>query len=314
MDLSIIIVSWNAKKHLLECLQSVISDSKQLQTEIIVVDNASTDGSPDGVKKQFPGVKLICNDKNMGFARANNIGIKASTGRYICLINSDVKVLNGCFDRLYGFMEQTPSVGMAGPRTLNSDLTLQSNCRTFPALHDVFTRTFALDKLLPHARFLNREITSFCPENSASMVDVITGIFWMIRREALNQVGLLDEQFFFYGEDTDWCRRFWKASWKIAYFPKAEVIHFGGASSSNAPVRFYVELQKANFQYWKKHHSKPELFCFLLLSVIHQTMRIIGESAIYMVQPADRRRVREKIERSVSAIRWLLGKEISTNS
>src|SRR5208283_3241541 len=126
MDISIIIVSWNAKEILLECMKSLIDETDKLHVEIIVVDNASTDGSPEAIKESFPQVYLIQNKENLGFAKANNIGIRHSSGRYICLMNSDVKVLKGCFNKLLDFLDQHPTVGMVGPKEYWPDMTLQS--------------------------------------------------------------------------------------------------------------------------------------------------------------------------------------------
>lgn len=306
MDLSIIIVSWNAREYLLKCLESVILETADHLTEIIVVDNASTDGSPEMVKEYFPDVKLICNDANYGFAKANNIGIKQSSGRYLCFINSDIIVLKGSIDRMVVYIRQHPEVGMLGPKTLNPDRTLQPSCMGFPTLWNIFCRALALDSLFPESKLFGGRLMAFWPHDTIRTAEVLNGCFWMVRRDALDQVGLLDEYFFFYGEDIDWCKRFREVGWKVVFFPDAEAIHYGGGSSSNAPIRFYLEMQRADLQYWKKHHSKPSAIAYVLITLLHQTVRVLGQIIIYIIKPSKRIQAKYKIRRSLACIRWLL--------
>jgi hypothetical protein len=306
VDLSIIIVSWNAKAFLLECLRSLTGEIDDRRTEIIVVDNASTDGSPEAVESEFPNVKLLRNPTNLGFAKANNIGIKQSAGQYVCLVNSDVKILPGCFTRLIDYMEQHSGIGMLGPKVLNADLTLQLSHRRLPTLWNRFCRALALDTLFPNSTAFGHGSENLKPNATAVEVEVLSGSFWMVRREALDRVGLLDEVFFMYAEDLDWCKRFRDAGWKVVYFPGAGVIHYGGASSANAPVRFYLELQRANLQYWKKHHSRPAQIVFVFILILHQVVRIFRGILWYLLKPASANQIKPKIKRSVSCLRWLL--------
>ncbi|MCK5509900.1 MAG: glycosyltransferase family 2 protein [Desulfobacterales bacterium] len=298
IDLSIIIVSWNAKKYLLECLESVRKETASFRTEVIVVDNASTDGSVEAVKKSFPNVKLIQNNKNLGFAKANNIGISQSAGKYMCLINSDVKILEGCIDRMCVYIDEHPSVGILGPKIFNMDMTLQCSCRKFPSLWRNLCGAFAMESIFPRIYYYLID--------KAGKVDVLSGCFWMISRKAITEVGLLDETFFIYAEDLDWCKRFRDVGWEIVYFPDAAAIHYGGASSSNAPVKFYVEMQKANLKYWEKHHSRLSQICFMLIVMLHQALRIIRGTVIYSIKPSGREKMAIKIKRSYSSILWLL--------
>jgi hypothetical protein len=306
LDLSIVIVSWNAKAFLLECLRSLSSETESRRAEIIVVDNASADGSPAAVRNEFPHVKLLRNPANLGFAKANNIGIRQSVGRFVCLINSDVKVLAGCFDLLLAYLEQNPSVGILGPKILNADMTLQPSCRAFPNLWDSLCRALALDTLFPRSSLFGRYFMGRWPHDSTRRVDVLSGCFWMVRRQAIDHVGLLDEDFFMYAEDKDWCKRFRKAGWDVVYFPEAQAVHYGEGSSANAPVRFYVEMQRANLQYWKKHHGRPAQMLFLLISVLHQVIRILRGTLSCILKPASASHMKPKIRRSVICLRWLI--------
>jgi GT2 family glycosyltransferase len=248
IDISVVVVSWNAKDYLMDCLRSLLFPKTSQTMEIIVVDNASTDGSPEAVIEQFPEVILIRNEKNLGFAKANNIGISRSTGKYVCLINSDVIILSDCIVKLYYFMETTPSIGMLGPKILNSDRSLQSSCRRFPSLWNNFCPAIGLDRLFPASKFFCGEHMFYFRHDKMQKVEVLVGCFLMIRRKALEQVGYLDEQFFMYAEDIDLCKRFWDAGWEVAFSPHAEAIHYRGASSANAPIRFSVEQEKSLLQ------------------------------------------------------------------
>jgi GT2 family glycosyltransferase len=303
---SIIIVSWNAKDYLTQCLASLSFAACRYPMEIIVVDNASSDGSADCVESHFPDVRLIRSGANLGFAKANNIGIAASTGRYLCFINSDVKVLPDCISRLLDYCEQHPEAGMVGPRILGRDGKLQRSCRGFPGVWNMFCRALALDAFFPRSRLVSGFLLSHWPQDSLRPVDMLTGCFWLVRREALVQVGPLDERFFMYGEDMDWCKRFWLKGWQLIFIPSAEAIHYGGASSSNAPVRFYIERHRADLQYWDKHHSRPAVFCFFLICCLHLMLRALGYSLVFLIKPRERATCGSKVKRSVACLNWLL--------
>jgi len=305
VTVSVIIVSWNAREYLRQCLASLSSEACRHPMEIIVVDNASSDGSVECVKKQYPHVRLIQNMANLGFARANNLGISASTGRYLCFVNSDVKVLKDCISRLVDYCEGHSEVGMAGPRVIGGDGKLQRSCRGFPSLWNMFCRALALDTFFPKSRMFTGYSLSHWPHDALRPVDVLSGCFWFVRREALARVGLLDESFFMYGEDLDWCKRFWSNGWKVMYVPSAEAIHYGGASSSNAPLRFFIERQRADLQYWRKHHSRPAVACFFLISCLHLMLRAFGYTLALGFNRQQRQTYRHKMGRSIACLKWM---------
>jgi GT2 family glycosyltransferase len=306
MKISVIVVSWNAKAFLLNCIQSIVRQSVQDPPEIIVVDNASADDSPRAVSNSYPGVRLICNEVNFGFAKANNIGIAASRGEYLFLINSDVVVSEGCFENCVRYMDAHPRVGLLGPRIVGSDGNVQRSCMGYPSLWNTLCRALALDSAFPNSKLFGGHLLTFWNHDETRAVEVINGCFWVVRRSAMEQVGLLDERFFIYGEDVDWCRRFNKSGWRVVFFSEAEALHYGGASSANSPIRFDIEMQRAKYQYWRKHHSRVEAVAFLLISLLHHTLRIIGEIAAY---PQRRRRTaaRYKISRGLASIKWIVG-------
>jgi len=305
-DVSVVIVSWNARAFLLECLRSIRAFSGEVKVEIIVVDNASQDGSVEAVETQFREVRLIRNSENMGFAKANNIGISLATGRYLCLINSDVKVLNGCVKNLCEYMDAHPEIGLIGPKILNPDLTIQSSCRHFPSLWNNFCPAVGLDKVFPRSRFFGGEHMFYFPYDRIARVDVIVGCFMMVRRQVLDSVGLLDERFFIYAEDIDWCKRFWKAGWQVMFFPEARAIHHRGGSSSKAPLRFALEQGKAIQQYWKKHHPLGLYILHLLISLLHHSLRLKANLLLYPLLPRKRDLISSQMRQHFNAMLYLL--------
>jgi hypothetical protein len=304
--LSVIIVSWNAKDYLVTCLHSLISELKEVDTEIIVVDNFSSDGSSDIVEKIFPAVKLIRNDKNLGFAKANNIGIKVSSGDYVCLMNSDIVVKKNCIHLLLEYMDSNANVGVVGPRTLNADGTLQRSCFSLPTVWNSLCRVFALDTLFPKTHIFGSRLMTYWAHDEVRSVEAMNGCFLFVRREALNEVGVLDEGFFIYGEDLDWCKRFGDSGWGVVFYPQAEVVHYGGASSSNAPIRFYLEMNKADLQYWRKHKGLVGEMVYFVILFLHHALRVLGYAPLSLIKSPSRAPRFFKLKRSVECLRWLL--------
>lgn len=306
IDLSIIIVNWNTKVYLARCLDSIFQNWPSHQTEIIVVDNGSADGSADMVKKNYSEVKLIANHQNLGFARANNIGINKSASRFLCLLNSDTQVLDDCFDRMINYMEIHPEIGILGPKILSPNLQVQRSCMAFPSLWNSLCRALALDSLFPNSKIFGGYLMTYFAHDSIRSVDIINGCCWLIRKEALDKVGLLDEQFFMYGEDMDWCRRFHQAKWQVVFYPEAQIVHYGGVSSAQLPVKFYIEMRHANLLYAKKHHGKVFYVLFIVTFWLYEIVRIIGRTCQWLIRPSRKKELSFHIQKSRSALRYLL--------
>ena len=253
----------------------------------------------------FPHVRILRNQANLGFARANNLGIAASTGQYVCLINSDVKVLPDCVNRLVDYCKQNPQAGMVGPRVIGGDGKLQRSCRGFPTIWNMFCRALALDTLFRKWKLFSGYTLSFWPQDCLRRVDVLSGCFWLIRRSALDEVGLLDEAFFMYAEDIDWCKRFWLSGWQVVFLPSAEAIHYGGASSSNAPVRFFIEKQRADLQYWRKHHGRVAMWGYFLIACLHLSTRAAGYGLAMALRKGRAETNRYKLKRSIACLGWM---------
>lgn len=307
MDISVVIVSWNAVRYLEECLTSLQALNKDVSTEIIVVDNASTDGTAEMVRRRFAQVRLIETNENLGFARANNVGIACTTGKYICLLNPDVNVPPDCLSKMHQYMDRETDIGLLGPKMRGPQGDTWPSGMRFPTLWNGLLRALAMDSLFKGTGLFGGFLMTDCGFDTIKDVDILTGWFWMARREALNQVGLLDERFFMYGEDIDWCKRFHGAGWRVVFYPEAEALHYGAASSSNAPVRFYLEMQRANLQYWKKHHGPISSYCYWLTVCLHHVVRTLGYGIIYLLNMSARQEAYFKIKRSVACMLWLTG-------
>jgi GT2 family glycosyltransferase len=305
-EVSFVIVSWNAKDYLRECLASLSAASRGMDTEVIVVDNASSDGSWMMVRDEFPTVKLLRKETNAGFARANNRGIESAHGRYLCLVNSDVHVFPEAIKTILEYMEAHPDVGLVGPKALNGDRTRQPTCRTLPTLRSSFFRALSLDTAFPRSLLFGSHFMTNWDYDQTREVDILGGCFWMIRRSALQGVGLLDTQFFMYGEDMDFCRRCHAVGWKVIFHPAAQIIHYGGASSSNAPARFWIEMQRANLQYWIKHRGRASVLAYYACLLLHHGVRVAGLAARRCLGSNHRDAVRANFDKNWRGLKWLL--------
>jgi GT2 family glycosyltransferase len=273
--------------------------------EIIVVDNASTDGSAEMIEARFPEVKLIKNDENLGFAKGNNVGIRRCHGRYIALINPDVIVFPGCLDALADFLDQNPKVGNVGPRVLNPDLTLQSTCRKAPTLWNNFCSATGLATTFKNSRLFAGEHMYYFAHDRVLPVDVLVGCFSMIRREAFDDVGLLDEDLFMYGDDIDWCRRCWKAGWQVVFYPGAKAVHDRGRITAPFPVRFAVAQQRSVLHYWRKHHGWLGVIGIRSIMLLRHLARYAASAVIGLNHGRNNPDVRKQV--SGACLRELLG-------
>lgn len=266
MEVSIIIVNWNTCDILRDCVASIYAQAKDIKFEVIVIDNASTDGSVEMVKKDFHQVTLLENAENRGFAAANNQGLAIAKGRYILLLNSDTIVLDNTIAKSISFADLHPKAAVVGCRILNPDMTLQPSCFMFPSLLNMLLSASYLYKLFPGNNFLGRERMTWWDRNDVREVDVVTGCFMLVRREAVEQVGMMDEQFFMYGEETDWCYRFKQAGWKVIFTPVSKIIHLSGQSTIKVRGDMLVQLRLSILKFIRKHRSwlTHKIACFFI--------------------------------------------------
>jgi len=268
MDLSIIVLNYNTCQLTLDALESVYASKTIYQYEVIVVDNNSTDNSVIEIQNQYPQVILIQNKDNLGFAKGNNQGIKASNGRYILLLNSDTIIQPDTLDIMLRFMDNSPSVGASGCKLVLTDGNLDKACkRGFPTPSASFYYAFGISKLFPNNPRYNQYQLSYMDENQDYPVDCLVGAFMMVRRETIDQVGLLDEDFFMYGEDIDWCYRIKEAGWGIHYYPYTQILHLKGASSRRKPFKIIYEFHRAMYLFHKKHYQRR--YNFIINSLVY---------------------------------------------
>jgi len=254
LDLSIVIVNWNTEKMTRDCLASLQAGLGTLSTEIIVVDNASTDGSVKMIKEEFPEAILIENLENRGFAAANNQGFEIACGRHVLLLNTDTLVHENVLSSSVSWLDENRDVGAIGCRVLNSDGSVQLTCSMYPSLLNLSLQLFGLFKI-PGSHFFGRYQMRGWARDTYREVEVISGCFMLVRHNILNEVGGLDESFFFYGEETDWCLRIRAAGWKLAFVPLGEITHHGGGSVKALNHRRDVLLSEATIRLHRKHRG-----------------------------------------------------------
>ncbi len=283
--LSVLIVSWNCRQMLANCLDSLRDELSLYRHEIVVVDNASSDGTAEMIRRDYPDVVFIESGANLGFATGNNIGLPVLKGKYIFLINPDVVVARGCFSRMLQYLEKHTEIGMMGPQIVGADGGIQRSCMREPTLWNQFCRALALDRFAKRSRTFAGYLMGDFQHDVIREVEILNGCFWLLRREALDQVGLFDSRFWMYGEDLDWCHRFRAAGWKIVFFPQAQAVHYGAGSSKQASLACYVQMQRADLQYWRKYHGSLSSWVYWMLLVNFHVMRSIFYAGHSVVMP-----------------------------
>ncbi|MDO8660123.1 MAG: glycosyltransferase family 2 protein [Candidatus Parcubacteria bacterium] len=265
LDLSIVICNYNTEKLLKETLSSIYRHTRNVSFEIIVVDDGSTDGSAAMVRELFPKVIVAKNAKNLGYSKSCNIGTKLSKGEYILHLNSDVNFTSKTsMDLILKFMEKNPNIGICGCKIVRNDGSLDLACRhAVPTLKNSFFQMFSLYKLFPKIKSTNYYMT-YLPDNKITKVGGL-GAFMLIRRKLIEKIGYLDEDFFIYCEDTDYCYRAIKAGWDLYYFPEVMVKHVHGGTTNQFRIKALLYFHKGIFMYYKKHHLNKSFF---LLNII----------------------------------------------
>jgi GT2 family glycosyltransferase len=267
-DVSVVVVTHDATRWLEQCLTSVGG------YETVVVDNGSTDGTVELVRQQFPRVRLV-EQENRGLAAGWNRGLHETSGRYALILNADAWVVGPAVERLCSFADARPDAGIVGPKLLNPDGTLQRSVRGFPTLWRLATEYFFLRKLAPRSEELNAFYAGGFEHDSVREAEFVMGACLLVRRQAAAEVGPLDEDFFLFSEETDWCYRFHEAGWKVLFYPGAEVVHVGGASHGG---RMFRENLRGHLRFLAKHRGLPEAERArrLLLVALHLRGLIFG--------------------------------------
>ncbi len=284
MHLSIIIVNWNTRDLLSTCLYSIELNPPPATYELIVVDNASQDGSQEMVQRCFPDITLLSNSSNPGFASANNQGIRQSTGRFILLLNPDTIILPGAFAALIDALDMEPGAGAAGAMLINPDGSLQVSSFPAPTLSREAWRLFHLDSLRPTAIYPPDHWKRHVPFE----VDTAQGACLLLRRDALEEVGLLDEAFFMYSEEVDLCYRLRLGGWSICWTPAARVVHFGGQSTKLIAADMFTQLYRAKLHYIHKHFGAFRGVCYKGVLLVASAVRVALTPLSLLVDPQHR--------------------------
>lgn len=298
MDLSVIIVSYNTCRLTLDCLRSVFESETVYSYEVIVVDNASRDDSVAAIREQFPQVRLLENKDNTGFARANNQAMNIATGRYVLLLNSDTIVQPDTLQTMVAYMDEHPDLGASGCKVILPDGSLDKACRRgFPTPSASFYYAFGFSKLFPDKPRFNQYQLGYLDPNKTYPIDCLVGAFMLVRQETIRQVGGLDETFFMYGEDVDWCYRIKQGGWGIHYHPATTIVHYKGASSRRKPVKIIYEFHRAMWVFHRKHYKRKyswltntAVYCGIALKFMLSLLKnkLIPQSRTNAPSPANR--------------------------
>ncbi len=291
MDMSIIIVNWNTKELVYNCLESIIKYTKDFQYEIILIDNASRDKSVEMIQLKFPSVILIKNKENVGFSCANNQGIRIAKGKYTMLLNSDTYIKDNAFLHMMKFMEEKNDVGICGPKVLNPDLTPQ------PTRIDQYKPFDSFLKILGLYNYQN-EIDRM-DYDKIQEVEVVGGCCMLFKKKVFESIGLMEESFFLYNEENDICLRASKKKWKIVFFPVSIIFHIGGSSISKKEISRKVEraCYKSNIYFYKKNFSKQAFFLLYMTYKFVFVVKLLELSFSYVMSlPSKKVKIKEKIE------------------
>ena len=282
MDVSIVIVNWNTRDLLRGCLRSIYDQSKSFAYEVIVIDNASSDGSIEMLRVEFPDVHAIANDQNRGFAAANNQGIRLAKGRYVLLLNPDTVILDHAIDRCIRFADTHPDIGVVGCQVLEDGTRIQRTGFCFPSPWNLLLTLAGLPKVFPGSRLFDRPELGWWKRDSQQDIDVISGMFMLTRRKAIEQVGLMDECYFVYAEEADWCYRFFRMGWRRVFFPEAKIVHLdgGGKSTSQVNIKMFVQLQKSILIYHKKNLGLASWLTSRVIYIVSNAVRALGWSTL----------------------------------
>jgi len=309
LNLSIIIVNYNGKEFLRKCLKSVYAETSDLDFEVFVVDNNSQDSDSEMIKKLFPRVHLIQNSENVGFAKANNQAILKSRGRYILLLNPDTVALPNAITNLVEFMETYPDAEAVGCKLLNLDGSIQYSIRNFPSLFSQLSECFFLHRIFPRNGLFGEVVSDERHYETAQAVDWVCGAVLMLGRETIDRIGMLDENFFLYSEEKDWCYRVWRAGGKVYYCPGAQFIHYQGESETDP--KLFAELVRSKVRFFRKHKSIPESWVYRVIFSFSLLLRVGGWLLAAIIDSGKNGKARCKLnvylkgfQASLSPISW----------
>jgi GT2 family glycosyltransferase len=299
MKLSIVIICWNDLRVIGDCLRSIYQGAHATNFEVVVSDNGSVDGSVEFIRKHYPQVRIVENRQNLGFARGNNAGIRASRGEYVLILNPDTIIHGGALDKLVEFAERRSGAGAFGCRVLNPDGTYQVSARLFPTVLRYWVSALGLSRL--SSFFIYEEYPRWRGDTERS-IDWQSGCCVMFRGNLLKRLGGFDEQFFYHFEEVDLCRRVWNAGYPILFTPEAVITHLGGQSVGRFPVRFEIEKHRSRYRYFYKHFGAKAARNCRRLSIVKIRVRQLRYGLLNVLRPAEILQRRLEMYREV--VRW----------
>ncbi len=288
-DVTVIIVTWNSREELPGCLGSIEAAARHVRCDIIVVDNQSTDGTRAYLETSHPGVRVIANAENRGFAAANNQALRLVRTRYVLLLNPDTVLHEEAIDRLVGCLDAHPEAFAAGPQVYNRDGSLQRTGVTFPSIGNLLADAFFLDRLFPSSRVFGRHRSLFDDPETERVVDYVQGSCLLVRQAAIAKVGILDEEYFMYFEETDWCYRMHRAGGTVRICPAAGVVHFGGEPSVHYGAARLVDYHRGLLVFFVRHRSGPEQLVLRGVVILRSCLRIVTWAGVLLFRPRERR-------------------------
>jgi N-acetylglucosaminyl-diphospho-decaprenol L-rhamnosyltransferase len=302
MKLSVVIICWNDWKVIENCLQSIFACTHQVEFEVIVSDNGSTDGSVEKIKQQFPAVRVVENRANLGFARGNNSGIREAHGEYVLILNPDTIMHEGSLDRWMEFADRHPEAGAFGCKVHNPDGTYQESARRFQTPTRLLVAALYLRPLEYRAPEVFADQYLRWEGDTEREIDWQSGCCVMFRAEVLKQLNGFDEQFFYQYEEVDLCRRVWDAGYPIRFTPTASITHLGGQSVGRFPIRFVIEVSRNRYRYYYKHFGKQGARRCRRIMLMHFRVRLLGYGLLNLLRP--RETLKNRLAMYRAAIKW----------
>ncbi|MFB0507409.1 MAG: glycosyltransferase family 2 protein [Thermodesulfobacteriota bacterium] len=301
MDLSVIIVNWNTRQLVVESLQSLYRAIGDFSMEVFVVDNGSSDGSVEAIRAAFPRVILVENAKNIGFARANNEALRRARGKYFLFLNTDVILQEYTVAALLEFMEKTPQAGIVGAQLLNTDGTKQNSFDNFPTL-----LSEGLNKSLLRMFFPNRFPSKRLSLSSPIAVESVIGACMMVRKDAVDEVGPMDEDYFLFMEETDWCYRMRERGWRVYLVPQAQAVHLQGGTADRVKVQAKLEYYRSRYSFFKKHRGTLQAGVLRGILLLKLSMSLLMHSLLCLFTFFQDRKARQKLANTWKLFAWHL--------
>jgi GT2 family glycosyltransferase len=292
MKLSVILLCWNDKTVITNCLESIYVCTHSTEFEVIVSDNGSSDGSVEFIRKNYPQVRVIENGTNLRFAKANNVGIRASTGEYVLILNPDTIIHDGTLDKIVRFADQHREAGAFGCRVLNSDGSYQRSVRPFPSVRGEWIAALYLRPLGYLSSWFLSDTYMGWKGGTQRLVAWLSGCFILARGDLLKRIGGFDEQFFYYYEDIDLCRRIWEAGYSILFTPIVTITHLGGQSTKRFPMAFQLDSQVTRYRYFYKYYGRCGVRRARRVSLASLLFRRFAYGLLQLVRPSDVRKGR----------------------